>query len=669
MTALAIYPSKVFHARFTPKKHTFSYRTQYHFFNLDELNQLSKATALYSHNQFNVFSLSDQDYLGWEPGTLRQRVERLLERDGLSEKPFKIHLLTCPRFLNYTFNPVSFFFCEDQKSKLQSIIVEINNTFKEKHVYLLNDLRPAAEPGYLEAKRQKTFHVSPFYDLNMSYRFMFKPIEEDFEIRILLEREGAPIFFSNLTGSRREGRTNTLLKEFLKAPWIPVMTMTLILWQAAILHYRRKLIVYAKPQPSSIDTLRAIPLRWRDRLGLFFLSKFFSRLRRSCLEIELPDRRLISFGNMKSPEKLRMSVRDYRFFWQAFWSGDVGFGESFVDGDWTTTDLPRLLGFFVDHADELNDRKTGWPSLGRLMNILRHRLRPNTRKGSKKNIFEHYDLGNDFFARFLDKRMQYSCGVFESNLDDLDTAQQNKMNRLIKKAQIQDTDHVLEIGCGWGELAIESVRQTGCQWTGVTVSKAQYDYATQKVAEAKLSHKIEIVLKDYRDLNGSFDKIVSCEMIEAVGHENLGTYFEVCDRLLKPNGLFVLQAITLPDQRYKSAQSKTDWIQKHIFPGSVCPSLEALSVAMTKSSRFIIDDLENIGPHYADILSRWRENFKQSRDAIMKMGFDDPFMRKWEYYLSYCEAGFRKRITNDLQLVLIRPNSKNLALTRGHYGR
>ncbi len=653
---IKLYPSKVFHARFGPRDHQFSYQTLYHLFELDRIDEISRVSWLYGYNRFSLFSIYSKDYLERGDARLHDKVLRLL-----GTPPAQIQLLTCPRFLGYVFNPVSFFMGLSESGALQSVVVEINNTFKEKHCYVLEDLQSSSEKGFLESRRQKDFHVSPFYDKNMSYRFLFKPIQDSFEIRIILERDNKPIFFSNLVGKQKQFSSWNILKQVARAPWIPAVTMLRILWQAGVLHYWKRLPVHPKPYPDSLDTLRSDPKRLRDRLAMRFLIRnFFSKLRSGFLEIELPDRRRLEFGDPKSTRRAQMRVRSYRFFWRCLWSADVGFGESFVDHDWDTPDLPKLLGFFIDHHVELNDHQAWWAFVGRFLNRVRHATRFNSKKGARKNIFEHYDLGNDFYSLFLDQRRQYSCGLFLNALDDLATAQKNKIDSLIRKAQITADDHVLEIGCGWGGLAIECVRQTGCQYTGITISKAQYDYALQAVEAAGLSQKITLKLMDFRDLKGKFDKILSCEMLEAIGHENLPEFFKVCDRVLKRDGLAVVQVITLPDHRYPVARRKTDWIQKHIFPGSVCPSLQAISQAMTISSDLMIESLENIGPHYAPTLRQWRERFLESANEIRALGFTDEFIRKWIYYFSYCEAGFYKRVTNDLQLVLTRPNNKKL---------
>jgi cyclopropane-fatty-acyl-phospholipid synthase len=238
-------------------------------------------------------------------------------------------------------------------------------------------------------------------------------------------------------------------------------------------------------------------------------------------------------------------------------------------------------------------------------------------------------------------------------------AQQNKFRSLIRRAAIAETDHVLEIGCGWGGFAMEAARSTGCRVTGITLSKNQLAMAQERIRQAGLEERVTLRLTDYREIDGAYDKIVSVEMLEAVGHDHYGTFFAACDRLLKPGGRIVLQVITIPDQRYDAYRRTPDWIQKHIFPGGMLPSLTELTKAMTRDSRLIIEELNNIGPDYALTLRAWRQRLEQAREPLLRLGYEDAFIRQWQYYFAYCEAGFDAQVINDLQLVLRRPGVPN----------
>jgi cyclopropane-fatty-acyl-phospholipid synthase len=259
------------------------------------------------------------------------------------------------------------------------------------------------------------------------------------------------------------------------------------------------------------------------------------------------------------------------------------------------------------------------------------------------------------FQQFLDKTMTYSCAVFQSPQQSLSEAQQNKLQKIIDKARLEPHHHVLEIGTGWGSFAIKAVQQTGCRVTTITISEAQFNLARERIAQAGLADKIEVKLCDYRTLAGQYDRLVSIEMIEAVGHKYLPEYFKTCDRLLKPNGIMVLQVITILDQFYDRYRIGFDWMRKHIFPAGHLPSLQTMSHILTHHTHLMIEDLENIGPHYIETLARWEQNFRQAEPNIRNLGFDEEFFRKWVFYFGFCQAAFATRYVNDLQLVLTRP--------------
>ena len=301
---------------------------------------------------------------------------------------------------------------------------------------------------------------------------------------------------------------------------------------------------------------------------------------------------------------------------------------------------------------------TRWALWGKVRNRLRHLLNSNTVTGSRRNIYAHYDLGNDFFKLFLDPTLMYSCARFEDG-DTLETAQRRKVASILDKARIEPGDEVLEIGSGWGTCAIEAAKR-GAKVTTLTISERQFEFVKERVKREGFEGKVAVRFCDYRKAEGRYDKIVSIEMIEAVGHEFLGVFFATCDRLLKPNGLVVIQAITIPDQTYEAYRRGCDWIQKHIFPGALLPSLTALSNAMTGNSRLVTESVENIGIHYSRTLREWRRTLLSKPEAVKALGFNDEFLRTWEYYFCYCEAAFGTRTLGDLQLVLTRPNNARL---------
>jgi len=314
-------------------------------------------------------------------------------------------------------------------------------------------------------------------------------------------------------------------------------------------------------------------------------------------------------------------------------------------------DLPRFIGLALANQAALAMESP----LTRLLNVpndLRHRLRGNTRAGSRRNIHAHYDLSNELFALFLDPSMTYSSAVFASPGDTLAQAQQRKFARIADRLGIGPGDHVLEIGSGWGSLAIEAARTYGCRVTGITISQEQFDLATRRVREAGLSNRIEIRLCDYRDVRGRFDRIVSIEMLEAVGREHWAAFFEACDRALAPGGQVGIQTISMPDHRFDEYARHCDWIQKYVFPGGLLPSISEMCRAMGRRTALTIRHVDDIAPHYAETLARWRQTFFARLPEVRALGFDDRFVRMWDFYLASCEALFRTRSLGTLQLVL-----------------
>jgi cyclopropane-fatty-acyl-phospholipid synthase len=363
-------------------------------------------------------------------------------------------------------------------------------------------------------------------------------------------------------------------------------------------------------------------------------------------------------GDGDDPLAATLHVTHPRFYRRIATAGALGAAESYLDGDWHSPDLTillRLLARNLNTADRLRGPLAWFSDLAAL---LYHKLRANTLDGSRANIHAHYDLGNDFFALFLDETMNYSCGIFEHEGATLRDASIAKMDRLCRKLDLKPEDHLLEIGTGWGGLAIHAAERYGCRVTTTTISRQQHDLATQRIAQAGLAHRVTVLLEDYRRLRGQYDKLVSVEMIEAVGHEFLPDYFAACCRLLKPTGLSAIQAINMNDQRYARYRRRVDFIQRYVFPGSCCPSLEAMIGAIRKASDFRMVHVEDIGPHYATTLRQWRLRFLARLDEVRALGCDDRFIRLWEYYLCYCEAGFAERYIGDVQLVLARPQCR-----------
>ncbi|CAM2873506.1 SAM-dependent methyltransferase [Rariglobus hedericola] len=398
------------------------------------------------------------------------------------------------------------------------------------------------------------------------------------------------------------------------------------------------------------------------------------------LRVELPEGGFVEFGSHADALTRRMPVglsatacirvRRPAFFSKCVLSGDIGFAESYLDGDWSTPDLASVLSWFllnIEHAPTLSgSTATTLSALPlnwlRLVNRLRHLLRPNSRATARRNIAEHYDLSNDFFSLFLDPSMMYSSARWPANAQQfsLQEAQREKNDALCRSLRLKSTDRVLEIGTGWGGWCLHAASNYGCKVTTLTISKEQYELARSRVQAAGLGDRIDVRLEDYRDHAGTYDKIVSIEMMEAIGHDYLPSYCDVLAARLKADGLLALQFITCPDDRYEALRKGVDFIQKHIFPGSLLLSLNRVNQQLTRAGGFQLHHIEDFGPDYARTLRLWRDTFEHQRDRVIELGFDERFIRKWRYYLCYCEAAFAMRNISVVQTLHTRAN--NLAL-------
>jgi cyclopropane-fatty-acyl-phospholipid synthase len=348
----------------------------------------------------------------------------------------------------------------------------------------------------------------------------------------------------------------------------------------------------------------------------------------------------------------RILVRDFRFMRRVLASGDIGFAEGYMAGEWDTPDLSAVLTAFSQNWDRLARLLTGHP-LVKAANRISHMFRANTRSGAKRNIHAHYDLGNAFYSRWLDPSMTYSSARYERPGQDLTEAQAYKYRTLARSIDLGPGDHVLEIGCGWGGFAEFAAREVGSRVTGITISQEQYDFARKRMFEAGLAERVDIRLVDYRDVEGAFDKVASIEMFEAVGERYWPAYFDKIRSVLKPGGQAGLQIITIRDELFETYRRRADFIQKYVFPGGMLPS-EARLKAETQRAGLSWRGLSSFGQHYADTLSEWENRFDRAWEGIKGLGFDERFRRLWRFYLSYCEAGFRTERTNVVQLSLAR---------------
>ncbi len=360
------------------------------------------------------------------------------------------------------------------------------------------------------------------------------------------------------------------------------------------------------------------------------------------------------FGGQSRPElSASVDVRSPKLYRRVALGGALGAAESYLRGEWTTDDLPATLKVFAANLDMINQLDGPVTRAINLPSTLAHRLRRNSRTGSRRNIRDHYDLGNELFALFLDDTMTYSCGVFHKPDATMQEASLAKLDLVCQKLQLTSSHHVLEIGSGWGSFAIHAARTYGCRVTTTTISQAQFDVASARVREAGLDSRVTVLLSDYRDLTGQYDALVSIEMIEAVGAQFLDQYFATCNRLLAPHGQMLLQGIIMPEHRYQPYLGSADFIQRYVFPGSALTSIGAIARAIGKATDLNVTHIEDLSPHYAQTLQRWRAQFLGRLDDVRALGgYDTRFIRLWDYYLAYCEAGFSERLTGVVQVLL-----------------
>lgn len=424
--------------------------------------------------------------------------------------------------------------------------------------------------------------------------------------------------------------------------------------------------MHSESAMSSLMELPTAPARmpWHDRWLRQAVFARLGKLQHGCVMVTDAEG-THPFGQV-SPEfplSATVVIHDPNAYRRLALRGSIGVGEGYMAGEWSCDDLPSLVRIFVLNQEALQGLEHG---LTRLMMPLFRRLyarRDNTEHGSRLNIAAHYDLGNEFYRLFLDETLMYSAAIFPTPDAGLREASIAKLERICRKLELQPDDHVLEIGSGWGGFALYAAQRYGCRVTTTTISRKQYELTRERVQAAGLAERVTVLCQDYRDLRGSFDKLASIEMIEAVGERHLQTYFRACADLLKPHGMMLLQAITVADQKYEQYRNEVDFIRHYIFPGGFLPSLTAMADTLGRVTDLRIFHLEDIGAHYATTLRHWRERFLDNLERVRALGFPDTFIRMWEYYLCYCEGGFRERAIGTVQLLLTKPLCRREPLT------
>jgi cyclopropane-fatty-acyl-phospholipid synthase len=362
------------------------------------------------------------------------------------------------------------------------------------------------------------------------------------------------------------------------------------------------------------------------------------------------------FGDPHSSLRAVVEVQDPNFFVRALFGGNIGLGESWMEGEWISPDLVSVIRLAVRNLAGVNEDNRPLSAFARAFDAIRHKKRDNSLTGSRKNIQAHYDLSNDFFRLFLDRNLMYSCAQFRDERDTLEEAQLHKLETICEKLQLSPEDHILEIGTGWGGFAEFAARNYGCRVTTTTISEQQYKFARARLAGLP----VEVLREDYRNLRGTFDKLVSIEMFEAVGLRHYDAFFQACDHLLKPDGVMFLQTITINEQAFQGYRRRSDWIQKYIFPGGELASVSEMLRSLARVTSLSLYHAEDIGTHYARTLALWRERFHASLAEVRRLGFDERFIRMWDYYLCYCEGAFLERHVGNCQLLLAKNHNPRL---------
>ncbi len=648
-----IFTGTIDHRRYWPVSHDLSYPVYMYAFDLKDLGNLNKRHPLFGYNRFAVTSIHDRDYL--EPGDLpiKDKISALISRHHINRTVSSIIMITSARYLNYVFNPVSFYYCFGADHELVAIVAEVNNTYGECHPYVLKPNTSGSDRWFATFQTPKVFHVSPFNKVEGIYHFYFSKPKNFLKIKIELINDDKKILAATFKGAGLPMTRANHLKTILKYPFAPHLSIPRIYAHAFKLFFRKKLTFNNKPIPQSPMTLKKQKPDIVESICKRIVFMALKRVTSGCLKIEMPNQEIISLGNTGDRPNAIMKINDYHFFSRIIFDGEIGFGEAYMHSEWDTPDLVELLKILIQNRDHFSDGNFLLSFLTRIKEKIAHDRRKNSIKNSPENIRAHYDLSNAFYELFLDQQMLYSCGIFEHNDDSLEKAQEQKMMRILTQADIQANHHILEIGCGWGGFAIFAAKKTGCRVTGITVSKEQYERACKRVIDEGLEDRITIKLQDYRHTTGTFDRIVSIEMIEAVGPQFFSAYFKQGQKLLTPGGKMVFQAIIIEDERYEIYCKERDWIQKHIFPGGHLPCLKVLKETISEHTSFQISDVHHMGPHYATTLANWRTRFLANKKEISIMGFDDSFCRKWLYYFSICEAGFTTGGIDDIQVTMI----------------
>lgn len=396
--------------------------------------------------------------------------------------------------------------------------------------------------------------------------------------------------------------------------------------------------------------------RWRDRIAKTFLLRSLQYLQVGQIRwVDASGECLLGRVTSEFPVPISVRVHDPRFYTNLVLGSSIAAGETFMDGTWSCDDLTVLMQITMRNPRIFEGMDGLWSMLARSLHRVQHLMRGNTQANSRRNIAEHYDLGNSFYRLFLDDTMMYSSGIFQTPETPLEQASIEKLERVCKRLRLTPNDTLIEIGTGWGAMALHAAREFGCSVVTTTISERQKEMSEQRIRDAGMTERVQVLSRDYRDLQGQFDKLISIEMIESVGHEYLDSFFTTCSRLLKPDGSMLLQAIVIGDQQYDRYRRSADFIQRYIFPGGCLPSVARICDCVARKTDLRVIHLEDFAADYAMTLTHWRKRFLANLDSVRRLGYSEEFIRMWEYYLCYCEAGFRERSIGLVQIVLAKP--------------
>ncbi len=666
MTHSAIYTGTLRHRRYRELPREFSHPVTFAYLDLEELPELVGGRLV---RRFpGPWRFRRADYLGPASQPLEVAVRDTVEHQ-LGERPVgPIRMLTQLSSFGMSFNPVTLYYCFDATGEqLHSVVAQVTNTpWRERHAYALG---PWHGGNVVRASTAKLMHVSPFMPMDQDYEITLGAPGETLSVHIDVQGSSGSEFDATLGLQRSELTSATLSRLIRQDPLAPLRTLRRIYIQGFTLKLRG---VHVHPHPDRGHSMRNAPDS-APPAGTSDVTP--TRAQRSARWLGLTMLKLTRFGTItiidadavhrfgSGEPQATLTVRSPQF-WPALLHGSVGLADAYAAGWFETEDLVEMIRVGALNSTRIDRPRRVIAPLRIPFQQLREYSKPVTRERNQREISAHYDLGNDLFKLMLDPTLSYSCAVFESPQVSLEQAQLAKLERICQRLELSSADHLLEIGTGWGGLAIYAAQTRGCRVTTATISTEQHSYARERVAALGLDKLVDVIFCDYRDLRGRYDKLVSVEMVEAVGWRNFGRYLRKCSSLLKPDGLMLLQAITIDDRAYEVEKASKSFIKSYIFPGGCLPSLAVLTAKLAHRTDFQVAGIDDITAHYVETLRRWRANFDAAGAELAELGYDGRFQRIWRLYLAYCEAGFAERRILDLQLLLAKPRYRGAALVQ-----